>query len=252
MLSMERIISRTVKNDHWLENREVLVTMIDGTVIIEKARSLGASLAGIASAEDLRQAPSYKAKGEPGWPAEIKSVLALALVHEEEKPELDWWDSGRDSEGNRKMARMAEQVAAWLKGEHEIMSHPLPYHVGRGGIYLKDAAALAGIGIIGQNNLLITPEYGPRVRLRGLFIEQDLKPSPVVDFDPCNGCDMPCRSACPRHAFKTGAYSRPSCFIQIDLDVENKKYVEEITDENAPVWYVKYCRACELACPVCN
>ncbi|MEE9435631.1 MAG: hypothetical protein V3V37_03025 [Candidatus Adiutricales bacterium] len=231
------------------------MTMIDGTVIIEKARSLGASLAGIASAEDLRQAPSYKAKGEPGWPAEIKSVLALALVHEKEKPELDWWDSvdgSPDSEGNRKMALMAEQVAAWLKEEHEIISHPLPYHVDRGGIYLKDAAVLAGMGIIGQNNLLITPEYGPRVRLRGLFIEQDLKPSPAVDFDPCNGCDMPCRSACPQHAFKTGAYLRPSCFIQIDLDVENKIHVEEITDENAPVLYVKYCRACELACPAGN
>ena len=229
--------------------------MEDGTAVIEKARSLGASLAGIARAEDLRQAPSYRAKGEPDWLVGIKSALVLALVHEEEKPELDWWDSvdgSPDSEGNRKMAQMAEQVAAWLKEEYEIISHPLTYHVSRGGIYLKDAAVLAGIGIIGRNNLLITPEYGPRVRLRGLFIEQDLKPSPTVDFDPCNGCDMPCRSVCPQHAFKTDAYLRPSCFIQMDLDVENKKPAEEIMDGNTPVWHVKYCRACELACPACS
>jgi epoxyqueuosine reductase len=223
--------------------------VIDKTAMVEKAKSLGASLAGIASAEALREAPSYNAMGEPDWPGAIKSVLVLALAHDEHAPELDWWDSGRDTEGNRQLARMAEELAAWLKREHGIVSHPLPYAVDRGGIYLKDAAALAGLGIIGSNNLLITPEYGPRVRLRGLFIEHDLSPSPPLDFDPCPGCDMPCRSACPQEAFQNAAYARPPCSIQMDLDVENRVHVEEATDEGAPIWYVKYCRACELACP---
>jgi epoxyqueuosine reductase len=38
---------------------------------------------------------------------------------------------------------------------------PLPYKVEEGGMFLKDAATLAGLGIIGKNNLLITPEFEP-------------------------------------------------------------------------------------------
>ena len=225
------------------------MSVIDENAIVEKAKSLGASLAGIAGAESLRTAPSYTAMGQPEWPAAVKSVLVMALAHDENAPELDWWDSGRDTEGNRQMARMAGELAVWLNREHGIVSHPLPYAVERGGIYLKDAAALAGLGIIGNNNLLITPEYGPRVRLRGLFIDHGLSSSPSLDFDPCRGCDMPCRRACPQNAFQSAAYSRSRCAIQMDLDVENKEHAEETTDEDAPIWYVKYCRACELACP---
>jgi epoxyqueuosine reductase len=38
---------------------------------------------------------------------------------------------------------------------------PLQYKVEEAGMFLKDAATLAGLGIIGKNNLLITPEFEP-------------------------------------------------------------------------------------------
>ena len=92
-----------------------------------------------------------------------------------------------------------------------LIPHLLPYHVGKGGIFLKDAAVLSGLSIIGMNNLLITPEFGPRVRLRALCLDVEVEPTGPVDFAPCETCDMPCRQACPEESFKNGAYKRVLC-----------------------------------------
>jgi len=50
---------------------------------------------------------------------------------------------------------------------------------------LKDAAVLAGLGCIGKNNLLLTPEYGSRVRLRAFTIDLVLPSTGPLPFDPC-------------------------------------------------------------------
>jgi len=224
--------------------------------IIHKARELGASLAGIASVAELRRSPSYGIYDESPyydgykgveWPAYARSVLVLALVHRPSEPELDWWSDipGR-TKGNRQLVGIAESLTAWLA----IDAYPLPYRLEQGGILLKDAAVLAGLGVIGKNNLVITPEFGPRVRLRGVFLDVDLEPSGPIEFDPCKGCDMPCRQACPRQAFRSGSYSRALCDLQMDQDVANSALVENWVENEPKSKVVKYCRACELACPV--
>lgn len=56
----------------------------------------------------------------------------------------------------------------------------------------------AGLGQIGRNGLLITPEYGPRVRLCKVFTDLPLKPDEPIDFgvtDFCRGCSL-CAEAC--------------------------------------------------------
>ncbi len=209
------------------------------TNIIEKARSSGASLAGITSIASLRNSPSYEVYGRVEGPRGAKSVLVLALVHKEAESELDWWDAEGDSRGNRRLEDIAKALKESLKEELNTTAHIFPYHVGKGGIFLKDAAVLAGVGIIGMNNLLITPEFGPRVRLRALCLDTELEPTGPMDFAPCETCDMPCRQACPRKAFKNGAYKRVLCNKQMKIDEANRVTA-----------YIKYCRACELACPV--
>ncbi|MBW2123844.1 MAG: hypothetical protein JRH07_18655, partial [Deltaproteobacteria bacterium] len=122
------------------------------------------------------------------------------------------------------------------KQEHRIHGQLLPYRVEKGGVFLKDAAVLAGIGIVGRNNLLITPEFGPRVRMRALLVDARIHRLPREDFDPCSGCDMPCRRACPRDAFEPGFYLRVRCQGQMQAD---------IATASGPI---RYCRLCELAC----
>jgi epoxyqueuosine reductase len=67
------------------------------TRIIEKAKALGASLAGIASIAPLKNSPSYEVYDRSPyyegyekveWPVDAKSVLVLALVHDPSEPEL--------------------------------------------------------------------------------------------------------------------------------------------------------------------
>ena len=207
--------------------------------IIEKARSSGASLAGITTIASLQNSTSYEIYGKAEGPRGAKSVLVLALVHKAAEPQLDWWDAEGDSLGNRRLESIAKGLRKSLHEEFNTTAHLLPYHVGKEGIFLKDAAVLAGVGIIGMNNLLITPEFGPRVRLRALCLDVELEPTEPIDFAPCETCDMPCIQACPQEAFKDGTYKRVLCNKQMKIDEANRVTA-----------YIKYCRACELACPV--
>jgi epoxyqueuosine reductase len=66
----------------------------------------------------------------------------------------------------------------------------------------KHAAELAGLGTMGRHTLLITPEYGPRVRLAGLLTDAEIEPSPASRKDYCVNCDA-CIRACPAGALQT-------------------------------------------------
>jgi epoxyqueuosine reductase len=133
--------------------------------LLQKAVEFGASLAGLASVQDLKESPTYGIydkhpyyDGYTGveWPEQAKTVLVLALEHPSDKPELDWWSEaipGR-TPGNRILMKVSKKLIKWLKEEYDINAEPLPYPIEKGGIFLKDAAVLAGLGIIGKNNLL--------------------------------------------------------------------------------------------------
>ncbi|MBQ5951005.1 MAG: epoxyqueuosine reductase [Lachnospiraceae bacterium] len=72
--------------------------------------------------------------------------------------------------------------------------HEIVYHAQ---ISAKDIAVHAGLGWIGKNDLLITPEYGPRVSLVGLVLNCDeLIPGTPVTESRCGECDA-CVHACP-------------------------------------------------------
>jgi epoxyqueuosine reductase len=244
--------------------------------------------------------------GEVAWPEGARSVLVIAVEHPADRPEMDWWFGRSDPPGNRILASIVQRLCDWIPEAFGIQTFHMPYHIERGGTYLKDAAVLAGLGCIGRNNLLVTREYGPRVRLRALTLDVDvpstgpLPSSGALGFDPCEGCDAPCLQACPQGAFdrcvydpvdlvserlvgllpgRTGHFSRAACNIQMEADIENAVEQPVATDPCTPpdpamatgsvpaagarvaaagpgadgaetVEIVKYCRACELSCPV--
>jgi epoxyqueuosine reductase len=158
------------------------------------------------------------------------------------------------------------KLAGWLEEDQGIKSTKLPYHIERGGIFLKDAAAMAGLGCLGRDNLLVTPQYGPRARLWALAIDRELPVTGPVDFDPCPGCDEPCRRACPQESFarkiysteqsgveqlpaRNGVYDRNLCNVQMELDVAQHEPIA-VEGRSVPGKLVRFCRLCEFACPV--
>jgi len=242
------------------------------TTIVEKARALGASVAGIARIEDLKASKSYeiyarspfyeqfdpkspnyfKFKGVK-WRDEHKSVLVWALAHPASEPAMDWWSMKVKgfTPGNGVMRHQSKQLRIWLDEELGIKALSLPYQIEFGGAFLKDSAHLAGLGVIGRNNLLVTPEFGTRVRLRGIFMEAELEPTGPLDFDPCNGCDRPCHRVCPRDAFRSGSFERALCMQENDKREAATEMIEgAVMGIEEPSEVSKPCRFCELACPV--
>lgn len=255
------------------------------SAILEKSKEMGATMAGIASVEILKKSPSHqilnmktgleiKSFAGINWPPDARSALVIALSHPEDKPELDWWDTN-SSEGNTILIKICRELSEWIHKELKIKTYLMPYSVERGGIYLKDASVLAGLGCIGKNNLLITPEFGPRIRLRGILLTEELTQTGPVAFDPCEGCQEFCRKACPQNAFaektlssletglnelpgRDGFFSRERCMVQMRKDMEESdidfnrgvQFISDTEDMSTTEKLVKYCRKCEFACPV--
>lgn len=261
---------------------------ITGEKIIAQAKVFGADLAGIARVADLKDSPSHwfsgimpefkgvgthpsdrKKRGIVQWPEGAMSAVVIAIAHPPNRPALDWWidSTGKgNTAGNRQLMDVIGNLADWLEHKTGMRCFKLPYHIEKGGIYLKDAAVLAGIGCIGMNNLVITPQFGPRQRIRVMLVDAVLPSTGSMDFDPCSGCDMPCRKVCPQHAFnrrvysqavygrdtlpgRTGVYDRFRCNEQMLIDEANVEVVGS-EEEAAVVRRVKYCRRCEMACPI--
>ncbi|GHV55295.1 hypothetical protein AGMMS49579_17780 [Spirochaetia bacterium] len=264
-------------------------------VIVARALEFGADLCGIAPVGVLRDSPStvinaaYGEASRPGYcgdpskSGDAKSTIIIAVAHPKFKPEMDWWFGSINPPGNQLLIEVIIKLKQWLTVNYPaIKVYPLPYHVENGGIYLKDAAAQAGLGCIGKNNLLITPHYGPQVRLRAMLISEELVPTGPGSFDPCADCAMYCRKACPVRAFdetiwtkeamqvdilpaRDGTYNRRQCNITMDSNSTDAReeivtlpeiiFEKNIGSENdtpgkQAVKVIRYCRKCELACPV--
>lgn len=61
------------------------------------------------------------------------------------------------------------------------------------------AAKYAGLGTIGVNNCLLTPEFGPRVRFVSVFTSAEIEPDSMLGNELCIKCGV-CESCCPVNA----------------------------------------------------
>jgi len=108
----------------------------------------------------------------------------------------------------------------------------------------RHAAVRAGLGEFGLNNVVVTPQYGPRIRFNSVITEAELTPSPLLEEKVCLGEDCSiCVQSCP------GAIS-----LRPDFDPEAVWYNTPARtsiaacDKLAPQ---HYCRGrCIKVCPV--
>lgn len=108
----------------------------------------------------------------------------------------------------------------------------------------KLAAYLAGLGWIGRNCLLITPEVGPRVRWATVLTDAPLTPGTGPMEDACGTC-TDCVDACPAQAFKGEAF-RPGDPREVRFDahacLDYQKQMEAAVG-------VQVCGMCVCVCP---
>jgi epoxyqueuosine reductase QueG len=101
------------------------------------------------------------------------------------------------------------------------------------------AARYAGLGTIGFNHTLLTPGYGPRVRLVSVLTDAVIAPDPMLAKSLCVRCKL-CQKCCPTASFAdTGqpvaAMDKHKCAL----------YHKELKEQ-----YRYPCGVCIKVCPV--
>jgi epoxyqueuosine reductase QueG len=216
---------RAMKNDAPRKNDS-----IDAPFIKSLIRSEGIDLVGVADARSLVLA-------HPPRPADAllpaaRSVIVMAVAHSlgaAYSPDIMLWTRNK-MQTSRVLDETAEKVGRLLE-RHGFLSLPIsadkPVEIVKrdpatgkkfrqtravGFLSLKHAAVSCGMGEIGKNNLLITPEFGPHQRLCAVITEAPLEPDPMRFLDLCTGCSR-CVKACPSGALKDDRYDVDPCFV---------------------------------------
>lgn len=101
----------------------------------------------------------------------------------------------------------------------------------------KHAAQAAGLGVIGKNTLLITPEYGNMVWLSVILTELELEQDPILETEFCKDCSR-CINACPVKALGEPQMEQLTCW----------EYA--FGQEGQGDWRIK-CHKCRDICPHC-
>jgi len=110
----------------------------------------------------------------------------------------------------------------------------------------KHAAYLAGMGSFGKNNVILTEEYGPRVRFTSIFTTAKIEGDPISGEDLCTHCNR-CVIHCPVNAIpekmesKDGSEDYPLSMDKILCATRSKKLRKEFRSP---------CGICIKVCPV--
>ena len=100
-------------------------------------------------------------------------------------------------------AKIALVIAEYLR----LLGYPARAHIdGNYRLVLPQIAADAGLGEVGRLSLLITPEYGPRVRLGAVTTTLELPQDEPISFGVKDFCDvcLKCAHNCPSAALPKG------------------------------------------------
>ena len=103
----------------------------------------------------------------------------------------------------------------------------------------RHAAYLAGLGTFGINNMLLTPQFGPRVRFTSIFTSAEIGSDLVMEEELCIKC-MRCVDVCPVKAipgtdYPDGITDKIACAMRSEALLKR---------------YISPCGFCIKVCPV--
>src|SRR2546421_8964823 len=200
-----------------------LAPPIDAAAVKRRAKELGADLCGIAGAATLNAFPP-----DPRWPQTpdrispyCKSVIVLvqripagAFRCKTNVP-VQYIDM--------LVLRKMDKVAYALAEELENAGHPsfvtaaqeTDWHYKRasyGRLSTRHLGVEAGLGTLGLEVNILTPEFGPRVYLTGVLTELELEPNERITEQVCIGesCSR-CLHSCPPNAVLHWGIDKRGC-----------------------------------------
>lgn len=106
-------------------------------------------------------------------------------------------------------------------------------------------AARAGLGVIGENGLLINPVYGSYVFIGEVVTTKYFHPAPGT-AGPCLRCGK-CREACPTGALGRKGFDRARCLSDISQRKALTAEQEKILVRSGCAWG---CDVCQEVCPM--
>ena len=110
----------------------------------------------------------------------------------------------------------------------------------------RDFAQLAGLGWIGKNSSLISPEFGSFFLLAEIFIDIEIEPDNPFDKDFCGKCRK-CLEICPTKSLKDNRVLDSNTCISY-LTIENKGEIP-LGLRNRIGMNVFGCDLCQQVCP---
>lgn len=184
----------------------------------QNALKLGAADAGIG---DMNPDFVYSIRGRGeryGSPVEGLLSRILVFVIEMNKDEIRQAPEARQSSevvrGYLKAAMVALSTAKLLRS----LGWEAVAHIdGESEVVLPPAAVAAGLGELGHHGLLVTREFGSRVRLSAVTTNMPLpldSPERIVSNglgDFCTRCGK-CAASCPASAIESGTVNHEACF----------------------------------------
>jgi epoxyqueuosine reductase len=143
-----------------------------------------------------------------------------------------------------------------IKGRLErMMAQAVQAHPGLGwkicvdtsAVLERSWAALAGLGWIGKNTMLIHPKLGSYTFIGSVLLDRELNAAPRPLPNWCGSCER-CLTGCPTRAFPSaGVLDSRRCISALTLEYRSEALPEDPELATAP--WVAGCDICQEVCP---
>jgi epoxyqueuosine reductase QueG len=108
---------------------------------------------------------------------------------------------------------------------------------GKAILSLRHCAYLAGLGVIGRNNLLVNNQFGNMIQIGAILTDSVIEPSPLADYKTCSDHCRICLDSCPVQALNGTTVNQQLC-RPLSVYRNGKGYV------------LQKCFACRKNCPL--
>jgi epoxyqueuosine reductase len=250
-----------------------MATILSSREIKAKARALGFEACGVAPAGDFPELRFFQEWVEEGYAGEMaylrrsadrradvrrilpsaQSIIVTATLYNVDRPySTECRDPGRahiaryawGDDYHDVIERRLDALLDWMR---EISPEPFDAcrYVDTGPVQERVYAQYAGVGWIGKNTCVISPELGSWLFLGEIICSLPLEPDPP-SFDQCGTCTL-CLDACPTRALVApGVLDSTRCISYLTIELRGAIPEQLRTGVGSHVYG---CDVCQEVCP---